>query len=123
MGKYVHVVAKREVYGSAEGFNWKQEEFKDLLFSLNCPVQEEDFEGYCDRWECLKANFEGAIETLKAYANGEEISEECGKDEIESSLYSLGAEYVVDPSPVIKLMETFLEQCDKNCDYVIFVAW
>ena len=29
MGKYVRVVAKREVYGSAEGFNWKREEFKN----------------------------------------------------------------------------------------------
>ena len=123
MEKYVHVVAKREVYSSAEGFSWKQEEFKDLLNALNCSVHEEDPNGYCDRWECLKDNFKGAIETLKAYANGEEISEECDKDEIESSLYSLGAKYVVDPSPVIKLMETFLEQCDNDCNYVMFVAW
>ena len=123
MGKYVRVVAKREVYGSAEGFNWKREEFKNLIYSLGCPVHEEDPEGFCDRWECRKDEYKQAIETLKAYSKDEEISEECDKDDISSALHDLGEVYSLDPSPVIKLMETFLEQCDKDCDYVIFVAW
>lgn len=123
MGKYVHVVSKKEKYSEAEAFNWKQEEFKDLLNALNCSVHEEDPEGYCDRWECRKDEYKQAIETLKAYSKDEEISEECDKDDISSALHELGEVYSLDPSPVIKLMEGFLEQCDKDCDYVIFVAW
>ena len=123
MGKYVHVVSKKEKYSEVEAFNWKQEEFKDLLNALNCSVHEEDPEGYCDRWECRKNEYKQAIETLKAYSKGEEISEECDKDDISSALHELGEVYPLDPTPVVKMMEKLLSECDKNCDWVIFVAW
>lgn len=123
MGKYVHVVSKKEKYSEVEAFNWKQEEFKNLLFALNCPVHEEDPEGYCDRWDCQKSEYKQAIETLKAYSKGEEISEECDKDDIEDALRELGEKYPLDPTPIIEKMEMFLNECDKDFDWLIFVAW
>ena len=52
MGNRVHVVKVQREYGKSEAFNWKFEEFKDLLTSLGCNVceQEEyssDFEIIC----------------------------------------------------------------------------
>lgn len=123
MGKRVHVVSQKEKYSEVGVFNRKQEEFKDLLNALNCFVLEEDPNGYCDRWECRKDEYKQAIETLKAYSKDEEISEECDKDDISSALHELGEVYPLDPTPVVKMMEKLLSECDKNCNWLIFVAW
>lgn len=123
MGKYVHVVSQKEKYSEVEAFNRKQEEFKDLLNALNCYVLEEDPNGYCDRWLCRKDEYKQAIETLKAYSKDEEISEECDRDDISSALHELGEVYPLDPTPVVKMMEKLLSECDKDFKWLIFVAW
>ena len=65
MSKRLHVVSKHQEYGSAEGFNWKFEEFHAFLNGLGCEVEAEDF--YADEFECEAEKFANAIDTLKDY--------------------------------------------------------
>ena len=128
MGKRVRVVSRQEKYGDREDFNWKQEEFKDLLNALNCSVHEENPDGYSDRWECEKEEFKQAIQNLKDYSNGVlKSSEEWTTEDVASALHELSydeeRDLSIDPTSVIKTMEKYLEECDKNSCWIIFVAW
>lgn len=127
MGKRVRVVSRQEKYGDREDFNWKQEEFKNLLDTLGCSVHEEDPEGYCDRWECQKEEFKQAIQNLKDYSNGVFKSEEWASEDVASALHELsydeGRDLSIDPTSVINTMEKYLEECDKKSCWIIFVAW
>jgi homoserine trans-succinylase len=70
MGKRVHVCKKYVIeYSSAEGFNWKQQEFKDLLRALGCEVNDTDnteiTDGFGDNFECPASDFKRALDFLK----------------------------------------------------------
>ena len=63
MGKRVHVAKRWSVaWSDTEAFNWKNEEFKELLSALNVTVYGDD---YSDTWECLSTSFDKAIDFLK----------------------------------------------------------
>lgn len=127
MGKLVRVVSRKEEYGNYQAFNWKQEDFKSLLYALGCTVHEDEM-GYSDRWECPKKEYEQAIENLKAYSDGERVfdvsGDECDRDDIEDAISELGG---TDNIPYIILsMEHFLEEADNRenrNEYIIFVAY
>ena len=122
MGKRVHVVKKMAEYGS-EGFNWKQQEFKDLLDNLGCDTNGED---YSDQFECLASNFENALNLIKTYKEkGEcdevkEFLEDVGisVEDLDKSLRDLG-----DIDTIIDTMQYFLDTRDKSCDYIMFECW
>ena len=122
MGKRVHVIKKMAEYGS-EGFNWKQQEFKDLLDNLGCDTNGED---YSDQFECLADSFERALNLIKTYKEkGEcdevkEFLEDVGisVEDLDDSLRDLG-----DIDNVINTMQYFLKTRDKSCSYIMFECW
>ena len=122
MGKRVHVVKKMAEYGS-EGFNWKQQEFKDLLDNLGCDTNGED---YSDQFECLAESFEKALNLIKTYKEKGECDEvkkfleDVGidVDDLDDSLRELG-----DIDDVINTMQYFLKTRDKSSDYIMFECW
>ena len=70
MGNRVHVVKVQREYGKSEAFNWKFEEFKDLLTSLGCNVceQEEyssDFEIICNEYERAMTILKRIVDAMK----------------------------------------------------------
>lgn len=122
MGKRVHVVKKMAEYGS-EGFNWKQQEFKDLLDNLGCDT---NGEVYSDQFECLVESFEKALNLIKTYKEkGEcdevkEFLEDVGidVDDLDDCLRELG-----DIDDVINTMQYFLKTRDKSSEYIMFECW
>ena len=122
MGKRVHVVKKMAEYGS-EGFNWKQQEFKDLLDNLGCDTNGEE---YSDQFECLADSFERALNLIKTYKEkGEcdevkEFLEDVGisVEDLDDSLRDLG-----DIDTIINTMQCFLKTRDKSCEYIMFECW
>ena len=122
MGKRVHVVKKMVEYGS-EGFNWKQQEFKDLLDNLGCDTNGED---YSNQFECLADSFERALNLIKTYKEKGECDEvkkfleDVGidVDDLDYSLRELG-----DIDDVINTMQYFLKTRDKSSEYIMFECW
>ena len=124
MGKRVHVVSKHEEYGSAEGFNWKYEEFHDFLDTLNCDVECGDDDS--SEFECGAKNYKEALDLLREYKEKgvtpnfieKVLTEFYTIDDFEKDLEELGGIDVVLP-----LMERFYEQRDKDSWWISFVAW
>lgn len=122
MGKRVHVIKKMAEYGS-EGFNWKQQEFKELLDNLGCDTNGED---YADQFECLASSFEKALNLIKTYKEKGECDEvkkfleDVGidVDDLDYSLRELG-----DIDDVINTMQYFLKTRDKSSEYIMFECW
>ena len=125
MGKRVHVVSIREEYGDSSVFNWKQEEFKNVLFALDCEVHESDECGYSDRFEVVTDEFETAMENLDAFINGTPMSDACNKDDVEECLSNFGYdEGVMETAKyVMECMKNLYEERDKDSDWMIFVSW
>ena len=124
MGKRVHVLKKCPEYGS-EGFNWKQQEFKDLLDCLGCCTSGDD---YADEFDCNLKNYENALSIIKLYKESGECDllkkmlsdAECCEsvDSIKERIESLG-----DIDEVISTMEDFYNSRDKSTDYIMFSCW
>ena len=125
MGKRVHVVSKREEYGDSSVFNWKQEEFKSLLFALDCEVHETDECGYSDRFEVMTDEYERAMKNLDAYINGTPMSDACKKDEVEGCLSDFAYdEGVMETAKyVMECMKNLYEERDKDSDWMTFTCW
>ena len=130
MSKRLHVVSKHQEYGSAEGFNWKYEEFHALLDDLNCAVECGD--DCSDEFECGAEYFKEAIDLLKDYKDCKENNRldefkarlksneelDITIEELEKDLKGLGGiDYV------LPLMERFYEERDKESWWISFVAW
>ena len=116
MGKRVHVVKKKEEYAGIEAFNWKMEEFKDLLNALDCNVCGEE---YGDRFDVPADDDKQAMKYLKDINNGKmlvEIDVEDVKDAINALDYGTIDE-------IIETMNLFWKYRDKKSDWLIFVAW
>ena len=123
MGKRVHVIKKMAEYGS-EGFNWKQQEFKQLLDALGCDTNGED---YADSFECTAESFKKAIALLKEY-HEEGRSEKVIKkfddeyldiDDVDDCIKSLDESL----DYIIYTMEWFYKTRDKSADYIMFECW
>lgn len=138
MGKRVYVATKYEVeYDSNAAFNWKKQEFKELLSNLNCYVMEDDEDGYSDIWKVSKEEFKRAIDFLKAnkekiynYEENEYLT--IGKDEIQfwceeiyDAIMSIieKSEFEECYQYALSNMEMFYKQADKKCNYMHFTAY
>lgn|GEM_PF-7101287 len=118
MGKRVHVVKQQEKYGNSEYFNWKYNEFADLLGQLGCEAASMD-EYNMERFEVETDKFQRAINVLKEYKGGKtSFDNDIDIDGIDAYLDELGG---IDN--VIEAMEAFYEQRDKDSGWIIFVAW
>lgn len=120
MGKRLHVVKKREEYGELECFNWKYDEFAQLLGSLGCYVSFLS-EDCSDRFDVPKDEFIKAMETLNEYKEGRIEDDEVYCDDIKEHLVALGYDENVDG--LMTLMETFLRESDGDSEWLTFVAW
>lgn len=136
MGYRVHVVKQTEQYADIEAFNWNTSEFKGLLNDLGCNVI-----GDYDRFECSKDDFKQAIGLVKCYVeNGTTIVDgkklasygvdtdrvnDCEYDIelVDSCLRTSDETIGCTPQELLSTMETFLEQSDQECDYIIFVCY
>ena len=98
MGKRVHVVKKQEKYGDSEAFNWKQDEFIDLLESLNCQIDNNED----DRFEVLAEEYECAINYLKDIKAGKTDFDDIDLLEFNEALEDL--DYSIDE--LIEVMAT-----------------
>lgn len=116
MGKRVHVVSKREEYGRTDAFNWCFTSFADLLGALGDGLYEEENGEGLSRFEMPKDEYKKVLKKLKDFDSLDEDEKEdaqCYLDELgENSL-----EYT------IEVMESFLRDCDKESDYIIFSVW
>lgn len=117
MGKRVHVVKKQMEYGTTEAFNWAQEEFKELLHSLDCSVSEQDecsdfFEADCDEYV-------RGMEYLREYKNGKRDFDVIDSDDVEAALSELG----MTAEQVLEVMESFWKERDKKSGWIQFSAW
>ena len=137
MGKRIHVVKKQPKYGNTEAFNWKQEEFKNLLDSLYCNVCGEE---YSDNFECEKRNYERAIEILKRFKKdgkdaklsdlptfesdfSEPISDVIDFEQVQECLNDLWGSSDETIDKIIKVMEDFLEEADPDSSWISFSVW
>ena len=133
MGYRVHVVKKHEDYAPAEAFNYKNQEFADLLDALGCDVYTSD--NY-ETFECRKELYEDAIKIVKAYIEkGTTYLPEKELGISHESYLNFDAEYAdeelgkcedtfgYDVMKLLEIMKMFLDNCDKNWDYIKFVCW
>jgi len=120
----VHVVKNQERYGNASAFNWKYNDFADLLGVLGCEVNRGDNE-YSERFEVLVKEYKTAMKLLKAYKKYGECNkvwrlfEEYDADtDIEMYLVNLGGiDYVMGS------MKDFFDERDKGSEWIQFVVW
>lgn len=134
MAKCVYVATKYEVeYNSNAAFNWKQQEFKELLSTLNCDIIQEDEEGFSSIWEVFKEEFKCAINFLKAHKddikkhNRQFINFDDKMfflEDIYLSIIELVDRTNFDEcyNYVLQQMEMFYEKADKNCKNMHFIA-
>jgi hypothetical protein len=115
MGKRLHVVKQQERYGSSEYFNWKYNEFADLLTLLDCDVCSAD-EFNKERFEVPTKDFEQAMEYVKQIKEGKTDFEYIDVEDLDFE--ELGG---IDN--VLEAMEGFYKQRDKKSEWMIFVAW
>jgi len=131
MGYRLHVVKRQERFGDIEAFNWKNNEFADLLTTIGCDICGD--EPY-DRFECLKSEFRKAIGIVKLYSEKDSLTEEdlsatgidpgCFDiDDINEILSKTKDELGYTPTELVRVMEQFLSESDPDGDYIIFVAW
>ena len=124
MGKRVHVIKRHEEYGDSEAFNWRYEEFKDMLGCLNCYMCSEEYA--CDRFECVVSEYKTALKLAKAYKKNGRTKKVIEKfednnadiDEFEDYLDGLGG---IDN--VVENMQAFYEERDKKSSWISFAAW
>lgn len=139
MGKYVHVVKKQPEYGNTEAFNWAQEEFKDILRSLGCNVEEQD--NVYDEFEVDVKQYERVIEIVSRMIKTPNIKalelsdlfdeDEVYDDEDEFSLELLNLEEVRNMiegisgcmKNFLKTIKAFYRERDKKSEWIRFSAW
>jgi hypothetical protein len=131
MGYRLHVVKRQERFGDIEAFNWKNNEFADLLTTIGCNICGD--EPY-DRFECLKSEFRKAIGIVKLYSEKGNLTEDdlsatgidpkcVDIDDINEILSSTKDELGYTLDELVRIMEQFLSESDPEGNYIIFVAW
>ena len=143
MGKLVHVVKKQREYGNSEAFNWAFEEFKDLLSSLGCNVCEQDeyssdFEMSCEDYQRAMTILTRIIEAKKKDMDLNDIDlsdlaspedtpdwEKFDPDDYDLNDVIDNAERLEGYSmeEILKIMQTFWEERDKNSSWIQFASF
>jgi len=134
MGCRVHVIKKQREYGNSEAFNYKIEEFSDLLSELGCEVCAQD--DCSDFFEVSCEHYKNAIKVLKLFKKNtteETFEKACEKafnnkdytniglrEDIEDCIETLCVESV---DEMIDIMETFYRERDKKSAWIQFEMW
>lgn len=128
MEKRVHVAKK---WSDTEAFNWKNEEFKDLLSALNVSVCGDD---YSDTWECLSTSFDKAIDFLKNHKkeiynfDNECEDEEISLEDVHDAITKLMGDnddltFFEQVDTLVTVMESFKKERAKNTTFMHFCAF
>lgn len=145
MGNRVHVVKKQREYGNSEAFNWAFEEFKELLSSLGCNVCEQDeyssdFEMSCEDYERAMTIFARIIEAHKKdkdmdlndidfsdLASPEDTPDLYKFDpdnyDFNDVIYNAESLEGYSMDDILKIMQTFWEERDKNSSWIQFSSF
>lgn len=145
MGNRVHVVKKQREFGNSEAFNWAFEEFKGLLSSLGCNVCEEDeyssdFEMTCDDYERAMTIFTRIIEAQKndkdmdlndidfSDLTSPEDTPDWEKFDPDNYDFNDVIDYAkklngYSMEEILKIMQTFWEERDKNSSWIQFCSF
>lgn len=145
MGKRVHVVKKQREYGKSEAFNWAFEEFKNLLSSLGCNVCEQD--EYSSDFEMSCEDYERAMTILKRIIEAQKKDKDMDLNDIDFSDLASPEDtsewerfdpanydfnYVIkiaaslngySMEEILKIMQTFWEERDKNSSWIQFCSF
>jgi len=143
MGKRVHVVKKQREYGKSEAFNWAG--FKNLLSSLGCNVCEQD--EYSSDFEMFCEDYERAMTILKRIIDAQKKDKDMDLNDIDFSDLSspegtsewewfdpanYDFNYVIEIAAnlngysmeeILKIMQTFWEERDKNSSWIQFCSF
>ena len=147
MGNRVHVVKKQREYGSKEAFNHQYEQFKTLLRNLTCDVYEED-EG-SRNFEMSCVDYERAMKILSRIKDALDKDENTDLNKIDLSdcipVYDIEVpdwcrfdisrydfndvkdtlkkfpEYSIEE--ILKIMQDFFDERDKNSDWIQFSSF
>ena len=145
MGNRVHVVKKQREYGKSEAFNWAFEEVQNLLSSLGCNVCEpdeysSDFEISCEEYDRAMIILARIIEAQKKDKdmdlNDIDFSDLASPedtpdwDKFDPDKYDFND--VIDDieklngysiEEILKIMQTFWEERDKNSSWIQFCSF
>ena len=150
MGKRLHVVKRQREYGRTEAFNWCFDKFRNLLGDLGCNVCSED--EFSDFWEITKdeykrattiismmkdvpmdGNYKDQQEKIDQIYNSEEYQKLFSDDELSSSITADDIDLNdvirsiknldIDLDELIIIMVSFLNEADKNSNWIQFEAW
>ena len=135
MGKRVHTLTKRIVeYSDYESFNWKYNEFQQLLETLGCDTCPDSSE-FPDDFEVDVQQYENALNILKTnkdklltdtYQIEINESTEASSDEIVEAINDCFDSELTEEKriqSVIEDMEAFFEKADKHDGYIYFSAF
>ena len=135
MGKRVHTLTKRIVeYSDYESFNWKYNEFQQLLETLGCDTCPDSSE-FPDDFEVDVEQYENALNVLKTnkdklltdtYQIEINESTEASSNEIVEAINDCFDDELTEKEriqSVIKDMEAFFKKADKQDGYIYFSAF
>lgn len=126
MGKRLHVQKKHVIeYADREFFNWKMEEFNDLLSELDVEVYGLDDYGYGDDIEICREHLERAIGILKkmelddslevvTWDNGEDYDD----TEVECEDVRLRIISLYGINPLKDDVKKYLTECISDLEYL-----
>lgn len=140
MGKRIHVAKKYKVeYALGDGFNWKTEEFRALLSTMDCYVTGGEF---TDEWEVSTNEYDETLGFLKKHKDDIYNYEEADKtfdngyysyENIYDAIMELSDKeaesgdsyetFVLRYNEVIDNMEYFKKARQKNDEYMHFAAF
>lgn len=110
MGQRLYVAKTYKVeYGETSAFNWKNEEFHNLLDTLDVYYYGETYD---TTFDVMRDELEQGIEKLKNF----DTLEDWLKEEIEERLEEL----TYSREEVINLLEEYLKESDQDNDYLHF---
>lgn len=134
MGYRVHVVKRHEEYADMEAFNWKTQEFEEILYVLGCNISGD--EPY-DRIEFTKQDLKDALKIVKAYIRDGSVDEKSISklkidqekienldiDQINEELDAIEDTLGYTAEEFLETMNVFLKESDKKSEWIVFVWW
>ena len=115
----LHVAKTYKVeYGNTEAFNYKHDQFYELLQELGGEPNWVDCNDEpCDSFECTVGDYNDAVQNLEVYIADPNLIEE--GEEIGETLKGLK----MTAEQVLKVMKSYLKEADTSDGYLHFAAW
>lgn len=123
MGKRLHVAKTYVVeYGNTEAFNWKHEQFYELLCDLDASPNYMNGESDCpsDDFEVTREGYETAMKNLEQYiSDPTNLSDEVDADDISQAIEVLDLK----PQEILDIMRDYYGEAYMADGYLHFAAW